>query len=53
MVQLAPMNDPLFRLKPCIIDGESRLNDFSVVTLDGEMLGRMYRVEEARTEQWA
>ena len=53
MVQAGAHNDPLFRLKPCIIAGESRPDDFSVVTLDGETVGRMYRVEVARTEQWA
>jgi hypothetical protein len=46
------MDDPLFHLKPCIIGGESRPDDFSVVTSDGETMGRMYRVEGARTEQW-
>jgi hypothetical protein len=47
------MNDPLFRLKPCIIAGETRPDDYSVVTLDGETIGRVYRIEGARTETWA
>jgi hypothetical protein len=46
------MNDPLFRLRPCIIGGESRPDDYSVVTLDGETIGRIYKTGSARTEAW-
>jgi hypothetical protein len=46
------MNDPLFRLRPCIIAGESRPDDYSVVTLDGEVIGRIYKTGDARTEAW-
>jgi hypothetical protein len=41
------------RLRPYIIAGESRPDDFNVVIEDGETAGRMYRVEVARTETWA
>jgi hypothetical protein len=34
------VNDPLFRLKPYIIAGESRPDDYSVVTLNGKTVGR-------------
>ena len=45
------MDDPL-HLRPCIIAGESRPDDFSVVTLDGEVIGRIYKTGDARTEAW-
>ena len=44
--------DPL-RLRPTVIAGESRPDDYCVVTEDGTTVGRMYRVEGAHTETWA
>jgi hypothetical protein len=46
------ISDPL-HLEPCVIAGEVCRDDFSVVTEDGRTVGRMYRVEGARTETWA
>ncbi len=45
-------SDPL-RLRPTVIAGQTPPDDFCVVTEDGETVGRMYRVEGARTEIWA
>jgi hypothetical protein len=46
------ISDPL-HLEPCVIAGTVCRDDFSVVTEDGKTVGRMYRVEGARTETWA
>jgi len=41
------------RLRPCVIAGETRPGDFCVVTVEGKTVGRMYRVDGARTDTWA
>jgi hypothetical protein len=46
-------SSPPLRLRPCIIAGETRPDDFSVINEDGATVGRMYRVDGARTETWA
>jgi hypothetical protein len=46
------ISDPL-RLRATVIAGETLRDDFCVVTEDGATVGRMYRVEGARTETWA
>src|SRR5690348_14314082 len=39
-----------FHLRPCVIAGETRPGDVSVVSQDGETVGPMYRVDGARTQ---
>jgi hypothetical protein len=47
------MDSPAFRLRPCVIGGQTAPDDCSVVTEDGETVGRIYRVDGARIESWA